>query len=1257
MKRNLGRKLLSILLSVTMVVSVMTVGVASTTVYAGVASFAIEKVADKLIELGVRGVCEMATELSEDASDSSKEVVDSAVEWLLMDPAEAAASQAVELCEEILSEISDINESLTSSTNYISTQINRGFSATVKDEFDKIWTNDVTAPIKNNGLNVVYEKYVYYFVACALYNNSKLLENESIYNTVSEKWPSLVKNEITEDVISKAKSDLNAAFLKADDHGSSEKDVYGTSIVNNKFIRALDALTDNYVHGTGTYEQGETSVASAAATCAYYYFPYSYQQYQFIESKTNQQILVTTVLAMAYNEFLSYQGEYLSNNYTGDWSNQVELEHTSSSDSGQTIKQTYSELKKQYTDEWGIIGESIVELYTSTLYIDASSFTGSLDDITTNFNQYMRVEDSVAVNLSIQGYENEVSYYQELKDHDQLPFNVDVDGDTDVTKSNYIPSTLKFNRVMTGVKGEVYYILDPTQFKDSNALNISTISHRIKREGWFGDPTIGDLYEVSCDYLNLIKTMSDGVNSYACPKNLNTSLASLFNSPTYSAVSGNTPSNYLQGYLPEKASGDTYLLSADYTNDFGGSVGYGLSKSGNVTLGNLTAQANNYSYVDTKSYEDEDLNGSSSHKYSLILANTDDTYKQNARISYSQYNTVEDAKIVCDGKEYTSEQSFKSGSNITVKFKFDPDEAKFVSLKCIRNNAEATETVLIDGEDELEYFYNEDSGYYEFDTYMPYSDTTFYFESYKNGGDFTIRNYYDLVKMAEDVNSGEYQYVYGTYTVIRDVDINGVLWEPIGTESVNFNGILNGNGHTISGLNVGLNSGEGNMHGLFANIGEQALVENLTLSNFDVFSNVGGSTQGSGVIARQNYGTIKNCLVTDSSVQEGNYNYLGGIAGVNYGKIENCGVANTSITRRWGGSSDATMGGITQTNSGTVKSCYTYNCSFNNGTSSNAPIVAYGNEPKNCYYYTSSTVNKKYGTEKTSEQFTSGEVAYLLNWGNTDGTQAWYQNIDNGLTPDDYPVLVNNGQNTVYYYKIDGDVYTNNSLSALDSSDLTVYHRIYNQNGSVSSESKTVNGCGVVDNDTKTITVYTLDTVDRIGILYKQGADDTVGYMSLKGYDRLDKTSSDILKAHETEPDIYVDANGCIFIKIGSETNEDLTLIYDQIDTETTKYISNEYKLVIKVVDPEQFETISTVSKETVYEPTEESVTTPDDNSSTSDDVKSSTSSNDDKSTQTSTNSGNGTVKTGNTMNIVIPIALLISLFVGVFIYRRKESK
>ena len=51
-------------------------------------------------------------------------------------------------------------------------------------------------------------------------------------------------------------------------------------------------------------------------------------------------------------------------------------------------------------------------------------------------------------------------------------------------------------------------------------------------------------------------------------------------------------------------------------------------------------------------------------------------------------------------------------------------------------------------------------------------------------------------------------------------------------------------------------------------------------------------------------------------------------------------------------------------------------------------------------------------TAKTAEQFKSGEVAYLLNHSVTDGTQVWYQNLDNGETPDDYPVF---DGGTVYY--------------------------------------------------------------------------------------------------------------------------------------------------------------------------------------------------------------------------------------------------
>lgn len=53
---------------------------------------------------------------------------------------------------------------------------------------------------------------------------------------------------------------------------------------------------------------------------------------------------------------------------------------------------------------------------------------------------------------------------------------------------------------------------------------------------------------------------------------------------------------------------------------------------------------------------------------------------------------------------------------------------------------------------------------------------------------------------------------------------------------------------------------------------------------------------------------------------------------------------------------------------------------------------------------------------KTAEQFKSGEEAYLLNNEVTDGSQVWYQNIDNGETPDAYPVL-DDTHGTVYRWE------------------------------------------------------------------------------------------------------------------------------------------------------------------------------------------------------------------------------------------------
>ena len=76
-------------------------------------------------------------------------------------------------------------------------------------------------------------------------------------------------------------------------------------------------------------------------------------------------------------------------------------------------------------------------------------------------------------------------------------------------------------------------------------------------------------------------------------------------------------------------------------------------------------------------------------------------------------------------------------------------------------------------------------------------------------------------------------------------------------------------------------------------------------------------------------------------------------------------------------------------------------CQKNNGTITN------------CYYLADSETDEIEGTTyKTTAQFKSGEVCYLLNEGKADGTQIWYQNL--AAEGDTWPICNNTGNNTVY---------------------------------------------------------------------------------------------------------------------------------------------------------------------------------------------------------------------------------------------------
>ena len=173
--------------------------------------------------------------------------------------------------------------------------------------------------------------------------------------------------------------------------------------------------------------------------------------------------------------------------------------------------------------------------------------------------------------------------------------------------------------------------------------------------------------------------------------------------------------------------------------------------------------------------------------------------------------------------------------------------------------------------------------------------------------------------------------------------------------------------------------------------------------------------------------TVESCSNTGNV--SGDY-YVGGVAGC--GSVKNC--CNTG-----NGSGHGYTGG--EIGSGSARNCYNTGDITGNSAGSIVGYHYYGSVIDNCYFLNTCKTGDKYSTAKTSEQFASGEVAYLLNNSVYDGTQVWYQNIDNGKTPDDYP---NFDGGTVYCgYRCNETekVYSNYPLSS------TVTDHKFNSNG------------------------------------------------------------------------------------------------------------------------------------------------------------------------------------------------------------------
>ena len=259
-------------------------------------------------------------------------------------------------------------------------------------------------------------------------------------------------------------------------------------------------------------------------------------------------------------------------------------------------------------------------------------------------------------------------------------------------------------------------------------------------------------------------------------------------------------------------------------------------------------------------------------------------------------------------------------------------------------------------------------------------------------------------------------------TVNNNVLVDGALnttnsgsftsWTPIGNYSSQYTGTFDGQNNTISGLYF--DNGNTRYVGLFGCVGSGGNVSNVGI----VDSYFNGNRYAGGVCGN-NYGTIKNCYNTGAV--SGNDNHAGGVCGYNNGgTIQNC--YNTgAVSGKW------KVGGVCGYNyNSTIQNCYSTGTV--SGWSNIGGVCGYndGSTITNCYFdsynYSEDAVGHIYsGTityveGKTTTQFESGEVCYLLQSGQENDSESgkapmvWGQTIGT----DKAPVLTSDSKKTVY---------------------------------------------------------------------------------------------------------------------------------------------------------------------------------------------------------------------------------------------------
>ncbi len=309
-----------------------------------------------------------------------------------------------------------------------------------------------------------------------------------------------------------------------------------------------------------------------------------------------------------------------------------------------------------------------------------------------------------------------------------------------------------------------------------------------------------------------------------------------------------------------------------------------------------------------------------------------------------------------------------------------------------------------------------------------------------------------LVAFAKKVNGGDN---YACAVLDADIDLSKVGdWTPIGNHENRFQGVFDGQGHTIHNMKVNINS-KGDGAGLFGVAHTGAEIRNVFIAD-DCEINNSDTGGAAGILGRVNVGWawanvfIENC---GSYAKVSGKRHAGGILGhvtTNTDFSRNVKVmVNKCYNMGNIYASDGNSGllcGYAQ-NSGYFTNCWS--AGSLNKMNENNPIAYSSNSGQNEFFagfedkihvsncYSAIDITKSQigpraiqnGVQKLSfSALTNGELTYRLNGCKTEGDLDWYQTIGE----DAHPMFSSRGGDVVYAYLLEdhNQYYTNDATKS-----------------------------------------------------------------------------------------------------------------------------------------------------------------------------------------------------------------------------------